>query len=636
MHFGLFFTFALTVSVGLLAVGALCGLLAYRATLMGKSHTLTHRLPFSPFHSFLACFFVGGFLIFFPAYIATIEGSWPLIVLRAFFASLYSTARLFLVDGDIEVIELAVDGLANGFSAVGRLYLLYTTFLMAAAPVMTAGFVLSFFKNFSALTRYVFSCAKNVYYISDLNETSMALANDILDKSEGPRPLIVFFNVFSSDDPAHVELIDEARTLGAVLFGKDITEVGLGRRKATRKLYFMSANADDNVRAALTLIGRARASRALNIPQTEFYVFATSIESEALLDAVDNGNMKVRRVNEKRNLVINALMDYPIFDTPLVQDGEKHLNVLIVGSGSYGDEFLKSICWCAQLPGYRVSLHVIDRIANPRERLAAVAPELVAYSGKKIEGEPYYELYFYPCVDVKTEAFAKTLAKLGNLSTAFVTLGNDELNIETSMRLRTELGRLQKRCGYTVPHIFTVVYNTVKTDTFAGSGGLKNLGTESYDITFLGDMRTRSSLAVIEQRALEEKGMGIHLAWLEHRKKEALAEGGPTEKIDEKIANSRASYEKYEYYRRTSMATAVHVEVLNKLGLHMPEGEAQLRLEHNRWNAYMRAEGYVWDDSPRSHIAKTHPDLKPFEGLSEAAKAKDNVAAKKGEGKEVS
>ena len=79
--------------------------------------------------------------------------------------------------------------------------------------------------------RYVFSCAKIVYYISDLNETSMALAHDILDKNEGRRPLIVFFNVFSSEDPAHVELIDEARTLGAVLFGKDITEVVNAIRK---------------------------------------------------------------------------------------------------------------------------------------------------------------------------------------------------------------------------------------------------------------------------------------------------------------------------------------------------------------------------------------------------------------------
>ncbi|MBE6604362.1 MAG: hypothetical protein E7639_01485 [Ruminococcaceae bacterium] len=628
MHFGVLFTVALAFSVGLVVGCALWSLWRARATCEPKKE-IARRLPLTPFQCFLACFFIGGLLVFFPAYLATGEGHWLIRGLRAVFSALYSTVRLFLAEGDLEVMELAMAGVPADFSFVGRLYLLYATALTAVAPVMTAGFVLSFFKNFSAFMRYTLSRARSVYYISDLNETSMALANDIFDKHQGGRPLIVFFNVFDSEDAAGAELIDQAHDMGAVLFSKDITEIGLGRRRATRKLYFIAPSDDENVRQALTLIGRAREVQALNTPDTEFYVFATSVESEALLDAVDNGHMRVRRVNEKRNLVMGALLDYPIFDTSLTVDGYRQLNVLIVGSGSYGDEFLKSICWCAQLPGYRVSLHVIDRIADARERLAATAPELIAGSGKQIAGEPYYELHFYPNVDVKTDAFAKTLGGLGPLTAAFVTLGNDELNIEIAMRLRAELGRLQQSRGYAVPHIFSVVYNTVKTDTLAQCGGLKSLGKESYGITFIGDMRTRYSLAVIEQRTLEEKGLDIHLAWLSHEKEQIVAAGGTAAEIDRKIAESREAYEKFEYYRRASIATAVHVEVLKKLGLHLPTGTEQAVLEHNRWSAFMRAEGYVFDSAARSHIAKTHPDLKPFAGLGEREKAKDDVAAKR-------
>ena len=628
MHFGILFTVTLVLSLGLVVGGAIGSLWRVRATGSAK-RAIARRLPLTPFQCFLACFFIGGFLIFFSAYLAGGEGLWLAVVLRAVFSALYSTIRLFLAEGDLEAVELGIASLAAGFAPVGRLYLLYATALTAVAPVLSAGFVLSFFKNFSAFMRYTLSRARCVYYISDLNETSVALANDILDKHEGKRPLIVFFNVFDSEDTARADLIDQARDMGAVLFRKDITEIGLGRRRVTRKLYFIAGSDDDNVRQALTLIGRARAVEALNTPDTAFYVFATSVESEALLDAVDNGRMRVRRVNEKRNLVMGALLDYPIFDTSLIRDGYRCLNVLIVGSGSYGDEFLKSICWCAQLPGYRVSLHVIDRIADPRERLAAAAPELIAGSGKQIAGEPYYELHFYPNVDVKTDAFAKTLGGLGPLTAAFVTLGNDELNIEIAMRLRAELGRLQQSRGYAVPHIFSVVYNTVKTDTLAQCGGLKSLGKESYGITFIGDMRTRYSLAVIEQRTLEEKGLDIHLAWLSHEKEQIVAAGGTAAEIDRKIAESREAYEKFEYYRRASIATAVHVEVLKKLGLHLPTGTEQAVLEHNRWSAFMRAEGYVFDSAARSHIAKTHPDLKPFAGLGEREKAKDDVAAKR-------
>ena len=51
-------------------------------------------------------------------------------------------------------------------------------------------------------------------------------------------------------------------------------------------------------------------------------------------------------------------------------------------------------------------------------------------------------------------------------------------------------------------------------------------------------------------------------------------------------------------------------------------------LEHRRWNAYMRAEGYVFsgstDKSSRNDLAKMHHDLVDFASLSEEEKRKDS------------
>ena len=50
-------------------------------------------------------------------------------------------------------------------------------------------------------------------------------------------------------------------------------------------------------------------------------------------------------------------------------------------------------------------------------------------------------------------------------------------------------------------------------------------------------------------------------------------------------------------------------------------------LEHRRWNAYMRAEGYVFsgskDKRSRNDLAKMHHDLVDFSSLSEEDKRKD-------------
>ena len=51
-------------------------------------------------------------------------------------------------------------------------------------------------------------------------------------------------------------------------------------------------------------------------------------------------------------------------------------------------------------------------------------------------------------------------------------------------------------------------------------------------------------------------------------------------------------------------------------------------LEHRRWNAYMRAEGYVYsgskDKSSRNDLAKMHHDLVDYASLSDEEKRKDS------------
>ena len=99
----------------------------------------------------------------------------------------------------------------------------------------------------------------------------------------------------------------------------------------------------------------------------------------------------------------------------------------------------------------------------------------------------------------------------------------------------------------------------------------------------------------------------------------------------------------YEYNYRSSMASAIHMKarIACKIsGADKKETELSQQerntievLEHRRWNAYMRSEGYVFsgskDKSSRNDLGKMHHDLVDFSSLSEEEKRKDSKVGTK-------
>ncbi len=608
-----------------------------------KKHTIL-----TPFQSFLICYYFGVALLFLPIYFYEYFTSGIMFtrVLKTVSLSMHNAFRVFILDGDFNDFIGVISDTERVSRTLGEIYTGYGAILFIASPVMTAGFVLSFFKNISALLRYTFKRADEICYISELSEVSIALATNILTEQREEResekkkrsrkkPMVVFFDVFEKNEEADTETIDRAKRLGCICFSKDITEIGLKlSRRIKRKFYFIGENSDENIKQAITMINHCREARGgrYNTANTEFYVFSTTTESEALLDSVDNGNMKLRRVNEKRNLIIGTVLKSDVFKNYIIdEEGDKCINTLIIGSGSYGTEFLKTLCWCGQIPGYKVKIHIADKCSDILSPLKNIAPELI--SRGIIEGEdrtepdgPYYEIYTHPDVDVTDSTLSELIDSIEQPTAVFVTLGNDELNVETAMKLRGLISRRSR--SEEKPQIYTVVYSSIKNITFAQNGGLRSLGKDNYDITFIGDMRERYSLKVIEQRNLERYGLRIHNAWIDRMDEQMRAEKNySAEKIKQLYRENSECYEKYEYFRRASIATVVHMLVMKKLGIDFGSDIEGLQLaEHKRWCAFMRTEGYVFDKSRKDKIAKTHPDLRPYYELSAECRRKDSIA----------
>lgn len=147
---------------------------------------------------------------------------------------------------------------------------------------------------------------------------------------------------------------------------------------------------------------------------------------------------------------------------------------------------------------------------------------------------------------------------------------------------------LFERIGYS-PIIQAIVFDSAKKEAL---DGIKNYRGQSYDLELIGDLKTSYSEEVIIDSELEMAALTRHLRW-----------------------GKEEEFWKYEYNYRASIASAIHkkMKVLCKIpGIEKDPKERSdselwtlRKLEHRRWNAYMRSEGYCYAPK-RNDLAKTH------------------------------
>ncbi len=622
MNLNIMCSVALVFSLLLFVLSAVIGAVLHRMERKNKELGGKRRV-FSPFQVFVLCFFLATVAILFPVYYADYfkaEAGF-LKVVKSLLLSMQNVLRLITLDGDFDNIRDFLLDPSRINPVLGETYSIYSAILFIAAPILTAGFLLSFFRNASSMLRYSLRPCRELYVMSELNERSLALAKNILGEGKGGR-IVVFTDVFEKGEEQTYERIYTARQMGAICVKKDVVDLGLKyARKCTRKVYLIGDDEDENVKQALKLINRHRGKKYDN-KNLAFYVFSKTVESEALLDSIEKGKMIVRRVNESHNLALLEMQAHPIFKGLEPIDGVKQIRLAIVGIGGYGTELLKAVCCLGQMPGYKVEVHVFDK-ENVKARIKAVAPDFIALNGDTTEGEAQYNIVFHRLRDIGKKGFIEQFSSVDGYTGVYVTLGEDEMNIETAIRVRQALRKKDPR---EKTPIYAVVYDPTKVELMA-EGGLKTMSGEAedngdYDITFIGSLSECFSLKNIEQAELEKSAKELHLNWAKksaQNKKEA-------------IIQAEESFDRFEYNRRSSMMQAVYENLREGCGIHKmdedtPEGRAQkdlLRLyEHRRWNVYMRGEGYVHGEH-KSHVAKTHPQLHSYNELPETERKKDD------------
>ena len=395
-------------------------------------------------------------------------------------------------------------------------------------------------------------------------------------------------------------------------------------------------------------------------------------------------NFVLRRVDAVEKLVWNEMPNMDVFGRA---DENGVISVLLVGMGKYGMAFFRNLIWFCQASGYRLELNVVDKRKGSdgiRSFLRQHCPELMEKNHLVEDGEACYSVEFFEGVDMEGEGFDRVFhyqgdnavlrnraERLRRTAIAVVAMGDDDRNIRVAMDLRLRFDRLhgiaageKQTFDQEQVAIYSVVYDEQKTSILvSGSQSdqrLMNYKKVPFNIHFIGKLSVQYDYAKIYEPGLERDAFRYHSLWvrqnanawrelqamteeeLEEAKEEwpglrkFLEEGGfSAGELEERKAEDRRAYEQFEYFRKSSMARALHSKALKKAFPHRIDctrGRKQIcmcencvwrkKTEHMRWNAYMRMLGYK---TGAKHIsrAKLHGDLVSWNALPWKTQIKD-------------
>ena len=479
--------------------------------------------------------------------------------------AVYGAAKaLAFSNADLAALQERMD---EAMPWLQRLAQSWAAALYLFAALLSMQYALSFIKKYGVRLRYLLGFfSKRVFVFSSQCPQSEALAKSLRERY-------------------HTHMI---------FFDPDV-RLHMHRPGAKITLFAIGEDEPANVTQALRWIEKYRYRG-----HTTVCVFSESVESELLLGAAlaprqgrqPGESFKVRRINPAQALVYRTLYTPPephqdsIFGSAKdTAGGEKLVCAVVFGLGRLGGEMARALCWFGQMDGYRLEVHAFEKDPQAAARFAEGCPGLLAHSGQGGRGEDRYELKLY----TDAAGFEAALRRIP-ATYVFVALGGDGKNLDMALRLRV----LFEREGHS-PDILAVVSDPDKARRLR-EGPLEHFEGKSYDITVVGSLEEQYSWKTILDTDLEKDALRRHLngKYLEE------------------------SFYRFEYNFRSSMATAIHAVWRKRCGIH---GAAAATLEHKRWNAYMRGQGYI--PGPLNHRLKMHPGLVSNQELSDREKEKD-------------
>ncbi len=578
--------------------------------------------------------------------------------------SLFSTIQMFLLERDIDIDESAVLGLLK---SVGYPYLTYNAFLHLLAPLTTIGAALLLLSQYASLPLlWLSSRSKEVFLFSSLTSDSIVLANSV--KRGVERCVVAFADVDSCEDE---DLRAEARNERHLCLSQDV--IGLVRwcnKRSPIRVVLCSTNETDNLHDTL-MLSKALSNTKMVRRQISLHAMSEATSATSFVDSATaiaqkvGAGVQVRRINQTAALVQDLLMRYPLFlPGVLTASGDelyKNANrrLIILGSDELCYEFLKAALWCGRAHGIVFGISVYDKGAHRlARRIAYECPETHRLIGTE------YDVSFADVPEQSSELLEAVASEAAHASYVLVSQADDLKSVGLARRVREvlEQARVRQKVRGAHPLMLAHVRDSQLASTLAQAQVPKG---QSYDLQAVGSMDSLLSYENIFRPTLEAWGQSLNRAYWGYFDMQPGAER------DEIGTLADASYEASEYNRTSSMASAIFLkydlysfcrivaqgrcsyitkeQLPSSADWQLPLSDPVFqdviaayssytknedctwlqRLEHDRWNAYVRTLGFecATEGDYRSffpstgrdqdQLARLHVCLVPFDELDE-------------------
>ena len=583
----------------IIAIILLGGIIGYSIFLLTYKKKI--KYPVVPY---LLMTFFGGVAVFFPIYWSSFDED-AVKLLETIILSLHNSIRLFVLDGDFEII-FSADGALTAIDGWFRnLYHVITAVFYIIAPILTAGFVLSLLKNARAIIKFRHSTNKEVYVFSELNKKTINLAKSIRAKNK--KSVIVFCDITDKIKEDNNEIFEDLLDIKAIAFERDISSLNFKRHTKKGVFFFIISEDDEkNLVQYSSLL-----EKNSDMENGKIFLFSRSAQSELMFNNVTEHKISCRKYNADFLIIYNYLFEkgVDIFSSAKGEDGNKKISVTVIGLGLNGKTLVKALAWYCQMDGYELEINAFDSDPNAESKFAAEAPELLnpAFAHPSDPKENQYIINIHGGVDVETKEFLDEINKIGKeASFAFCCLGDDERNIDTAMKLRMIFARNDNN-----PHIVAIVYNG-KKDYVVNATNFKG---QKYDIECIGSYEESYTYEFIVDSKLETEALKAHARYCKQN-------------------SELQAFFAYSYNFRSNCATVIHKEARKALNIHgsasksneltQEQIDAIEVLEHRRWSAWIRSEGYSYNPT-RNDLAKYHHDIRLFDELDADTRRKDSV-----------
>ena len=561
--------------------------------------------------------------------------------------------RMFVVDtGADDILSMLTRDMLGSMLLP---YKILAATLYLLAPVFTLGVVLQYFSNTFERLRMRLKKKDDLYIFSELNTRSLEIATDMWScAKKAGRRLEIVFCCSDKKDSVNTDQEKSARKLNAVLLPEEIIHVRLNSQKRRVNYYIISEDDDANVDQTLKMIHDMTGGSAWYTKQrlcqknVTLHCYATNAEAEILLDAKDKQDLRVVLVDEVRDAVYEQLYEYPLYTNQMQTGGTKQkiLTLLILGGGKAGYEFLKAAVWSGRMISCELDIHLVDLEGTQlKDRLEAECPELLPDEGN-------YQICIHEG-DIFGSTMQRELDALGQVDYCVSALGDDETSIRAAVWMRRHFCA---KAGYTKPFICAYVQSSAKKMAVSElSENTRRKTSLSYDIVPFGCGGAYYGNESDAAFVLEYLGLGVQSHYFRlNRESDAESRRYAVQKFYEKQGNRRSSIangmhistklwemgygilrvpengEELECYRRC-VKPVDFAEILASLS--ETERAAYYNLEHERWMAYVRTEGwrlasnggrtlaeicacyelYCEEFKNQNYLAKMHPALVPIE-----------------------